>query len=298
MNMESIARGFYFLSALAWYIYALWWVGNTYSINLRHTRRLQHLGGAVILFKLIFEVSLTGYFASLYYDTEVWYWILMKILSYILCNTVLFTCLLLVSKGWSVTRQSLDKEEMTFVGILMVTIFLGYCAYALNPQNLSIILVTFLGFLFYMIVKGTSVTIRGLPPQEIAIIKLYRQFRVIVYLYFTGQILCTILFQFLVWIYQGPSRDYWLGFNMTTDLIDSILVGALFVMFRSKDRGGFPLSDENYRSNEQTIPLVSAKVPEGFKIDLSDIDGPVVIITPERRTLVGERIPYQNIQLI
>jgi len=114
----------YAVSVPIWICLTIWWVWNTYYANAAHTRDIHRLLCWVPIIEVIHGVlSLFNYLScpwgtilSLVYAT---FWSIVTILK----EPVLLLCLLLVAKGWGVTRHALHRREVCVSGLVLALLY-------------------------------------------------------------------------------------------------------------------------------------------------------------------------------
>jgi len=112
------------VSVPIWICLTIWWVWNTYYANAAHTRDIHRLLCWVPIIEVIHGVlSLFNYLScpwgtilSLVYAT---FWSIVTILK----EPVLLLCLLLVAKGWGVTRHALHRREVCVSGLVLALLY-------------------------------------------------------------------------------------------------------------------------------------------------------------------------------
>ncbi|CAG9326306.1 unnamed protein product [Blepharisma stoltei] len=311
---------FYFSGlAVVWLSFTIWWIFNTWYRNKRFTKPLQR----IMLLLLIFK-TLCNFFFSLYYiscedSAESSYFALAGISAYTLYNTFIFVILILISKGFGITRDVLDRQEVTLIAMTMGAVYLAFSAYVINPE-LVIVLIAMFATLFYLTIKYSYSNIKTLQTKLgyliseniVQIIPAVRQkismlkaFVVLVYFYFAQNIF-TILFLIMgVQIFMSPDRSYRNGIDIFTETCDSISLLWIMYLFRSKDRGVyFNISVIGNEAPAQALPpFLKAGIPKG--IDEEDRDNVSLVVFcpqefdknhPYRRLMIATPIPRAPIE--
>jgi hypothetical protein len=65
-------------------------------------------------------------------------------------QTILTACLLLIAKGWSITRYTLPKNDLSSITLLMGAVYLTYSAFYVseNVKSMSYFVTFFLNLLY------------------------------------------------------------------------------------------------------------------------------------------------------
>lgn len=297
--------------ALCWAVFGVWWISNTYFTNSSYTRPLQKIMCFVVLFKLLNEVFIACSLASSSSLAKT-YWGLAYTSTFTLYNTFVYTSLILISKGFCITRDLLERSEVTVVAMTMGGVYLGFSAYMMNPAQLFILPLVMLSVLFYLVVHYTLGCLRaltsryqGLLNSDIeamlepvnAKIKLFKNFLSAVCFFFLSQLLVTCVLQAEVaFLVPSMPSAYYIAVNLGEEFCETAALIVIFVLFRSKYHGLFATLQQigTGMQVQPVAPLINAQVPEGYPLDLWRIpnDIPVVVYPPQD---FNSEYPYQNL---
>lgn len=86
-----------------WLAFSLWWTWNSWYPNRMNTKPVHKIMSFVLLFKTLFEIDCAFLFAFCD-NTASSYLGLARATTFTLSNTFVFTSLVLLSKGFCVTR--------------------------------------------------------------------------------------------------------------------------------------------------------------------------------------------------
>ena len=142
-------------SMICWFAGTAWWMINCRCINQRYAKPVHLILSSALVFRCIeqfFRFLVLEYCASDYVE----YYGLGVSSAFTLFNTFLYTILLLMSKGLSLTREYLERNEVSIIALTMGAIYLGFSAYTIDKENLKIVLILMLGVLWYTIYTNSS----------------------------------------------------------------------------------------------------------------------------------------------
>lgn len=152
-----------------WAIFIIWWAYNTWYLNGRYTKSLQKLILFVLLFKTLhtFFFGCSKIFCSSLEDEA--YWGLATTSTFTLYNTFLYTVIALISKGFCVIRETLSRNEVTSIALIMGLVYLGFSAYLIASDSIAPFLIGLIGLLF---LNSSSSSIKNLRLMQIRYINL------------------------------------------------------------------------------------------------------------------------------
>jgi len=294
-----------------WSIFTAWWISNTWWFNARHTKPLHKIMSFVLIFKSLYCIFVSLLVSTCFEGTAFQYWGLAMTSTFTLYNTFIYTNLVLISKGFCITRYMLHRSEITVVAMTMGAVYLGYSAYMIEPSRLTLLLLIMMLSLFYITAKFTMQNIAALRIQlssmsqsNIAVLippvakklSMMRNYLKILYFYFISQLFHNIVFVNGLPNLIEASWDYNFGIDVFRETCEMVAIFIIFLIFRSKDQGQFFAIPE-VGFNNYVAPLAtfySAKVPVGNQVLNVDRKAPIVIYCPQQ--FDTER-PYNNLMI-
>ena len=155
---------FYGIFTGIWLCYTVMWVINTWLLNKPHSKPLHRVITFFLIFKCIYLICTCLSMFSCKAN-KACYWDMATTSTYTIYNTFLLTNLLLISKGFNIIREYLDRSELTFMAIMMGGIYLSFSAYTINKSKLILILLIVLCILTYFYLNFTNLNIRKLENR-------------------------------------------------------------------------------------------------------------------------------------
>lgn len=163
--------------------------------HLQSSQNLQNLISFGIFLKCLHSISVSSLivFTGLSPDD---YLSLAITSSYTLYNTAIYSALVLISKGYCITRTQLRRGEKTMIGLIVGALYLSFSAFIIGKAGLRVFQIAVLLVLFCMIVKFCNSTIQGLSQESTGHrattqkLHLMSSFLVTMYIYFSEQLLC------------------------------------------------------------------------------------------------------------
>ncbi|CAG9333326.1 unnamed protein product [Blepharisma stoltei] len=307
---NSLVLGyFYIFASIAWGSCFIWWIINTWKINWRFTKPLQKVIVLVLCFKTFNDIFLSPRYFTCQESAAYDYWDLAWSSTYTLYNTFIFTSLILISKGFGITRDMLERSEVTVIAMTMGAVYLGFSAFMINPQQLIILLDIMLSILFYLTWKYCSANIKALqtrlnslrdsnitqmiPPtsEKVSMLKFF--LKVCYFFYF--QKILTITFLMIVASFLDPPEIYWDIVVIFGEVCETISLFIIIYLFRSKDRGlYFNISVVGSQAQTQPLaPYLQAKIPDGLELPERS-DETVVVLCPQE---FDREHPYKRLML-
>eukprot|EP00741_Cyanophora_paradoxa_P005933 tig00000949_g5751.t1 len=155
-----------------WILYALLWIFSWYRFRRRHNVVLQRAMTVVPAMKTVLGAVTVTFFRSCIgsgsgecelplFGLYVTVWVLYE------CSQ--FTVLLLISKGWCVTRANLAMEEHRHIKIIVLLLGLSLLAYYVLNQLFAFGLIVVYFILLGSIFSNLSVNLRALKAQLLLI---------------------------------------------------------------------------------------------------------------------------------
>lgn len=155
----------YFSFFAIWLIFTLWWIFNTWVVNRNNSKSIQKVIALVIILKTLYIGFYSG--SKLYCNTDEdeAYWGLAITSTFALYNTFVYTLLALISRGFCLIRETLDRIEVTSIALIMGVVYLSFSSYLITPSDLGPYLIIVLGYLFYLNVKNSIKNIKFLQAR-------------------------------------------------------------------------------------------------------------------------------------
>jgi hypothetical protein len=313
VDYNELEKYVYLLVAFGflWGIFTVWWIGNTWWFNAPHTKPLHKLMFSVPFLKSFNCIFLSLLASTCFEGTSYQYWGLAMTTTFTLYNTFIYISLVLISKGFCITRDMLHRSEIGEISMTIGAVYLGYSAYMIEPSRLTLLLLIMILSLFYITVKFTNQNITALRIQHSSMLQsniavlippvakklsMMRNYLKILYFYFISQ-----LFHNIVFVYGLPnlievSWNYFFGIDLFRETCEILAIFMIFVIFRSKDQGQFFAIPE-VGFNSYVAPLAtfySVEVPIGNQVSNVDRKAPIVIYCPQQ--FDTER-PYNNLMI-
>ena len=285
----------------SWILYSSWWIFQTWYINPRYSQPLHR----IITFFLIFK-SLNCIFTltsiSLCNIGEACYWDLAVNSTYTIYNTFMYTHLLLISKGFNIIKEYLNRSELTFVAMGMGSIYLGYSCYSIRKANFILMLALIISAALYSFTRFTMQNLKKLNLRKRVFlshmnntmvlitqqkINLFRRFLKLTSLMLTGK----ILYLMLKWMQvKNQIRMDFTYISIADDLSELLTASAVTFLVRAKFRGY--LYDMHSEQIEHELrPLthfLQAKVPKGFRTEIKP-NLSFLVVTPKGKFICNQR---------
>lgn len=202
-----------------------------------------------------------------------------------------------MSKGFCITRELLDRSEVTIVAITMGASYLGFSAYMVQQIQLSFMLIVMMFIFFYLNVKYTINNIKILQARysilrntnlELLLssyavkLKLLKCYLAILHLFFVIQLSLLLAVEVGGVIIGDSSLRSSNYVNFTDELCESLVIIIILYIFRSKDRGQLYFASifEDENEDEMPPPLLSARIPNSHDISVSR-DSIILVFCPQ-----------------
>jgi hypothetical protein len=248
--------------------------------------------------------------ACLYYSEQSGgvdiYWLLVCSSTFTLYNTFTFTILLLLSKGFFITRFMLTRPEITSLAVSMGVIYLAFSAYIIAPGALYIILLVVIIFTCFRVVTYSKIVITNLTRRLAVLIssdiaplvrpvqaklRLMRVFQGTCVFYFVSQGVIYSIFFTIVPESTTVSWEYDLISVAVEQLCELLAISMIFILFRARRHEQFFTLPDFSGLNEQfqLPPIYKAEVvSDAHGVTEADAGRPIVILTPEMMENLGE----------
>jgi hypothetical protein len=213
--------------------------------------------------------------------------------AYTLYITFVFLTFILIGKGFSLCRSSMDVDELKLVGIAMCAVYLGFSVYMADPGGLCLLLLAMLLVLYYSTSACTQQSIEVIKLQLIWLItseipemmrpvrlklQMLTSFSVLMSLFFVSQVLINGLVSFCFPLVVEDHSSLYLWADVLEEAFELVCLTWIFFIFRAKYRGQyFSLTQYNVQPHHRRVPLIQASTAYGLK-DISDL--PVVFVPP------------------
>jgi hypothetical protein len=303
-SLSSFAFLFTGLSCY-WVGFSCWWYFNT----KRFYSQLQLIHRYVFM-TLVLRSLYCIFTACLYYSEQNGgvdiYWLLVCACTFTLYNTFTFTILLLLSKGFFITRFVLTRPEITSLAVSMGVIYLAFSAYILASDALYIILIVVIIFTCFRVVTYSRVVISNLTRRLAILIssdieplvrsvqaklRLIRTFQGTCVFYFGSQVVMYSIFFTIVPESTTVSWEYDLISVAVEQLCELLAVSLIFILFRARRHEQFFTLPDFSGLNDQfeLPPIYKAEVVTGsYEVSEAYAGKPIVFLTPEMQENLGE----------
>lgn len=296
-------------SLIIWVAGTIWWIVNSRYINSRFTKPVHF----ILSFALVFKSSerVFSYLSLMFCESENYqYYDLGLSSAYTLYNTFLYTILLLMSKGLSLTRDYLERNEISLIALIMGVIYLGFSAFTINKQDLKPILILMLSILWYSIYSNSKKVILTLMQRyammrannlnrtlqaiktKISMMKLFTKLTSFL---FCSQLACIFTEIILIILGENSDLDYRTTLAVVEDFSLLVSVFGICIVFMPRYRGNFfEMADfETENEMREVTPMYEA-VLSGQNQELV-YDKPFVLTNPVNP--FEEQNMYQSIMI-
>mmetsp|Transcript_27537 Transcript_27537/g.49656 ORF Transcript_27537/g.49656 Transcript_27537/m.49656 type:complete len:326 (+) Transcript_27537:813-1790(+) len=301
--MSEVAAQAYLFTGLAtyWIAYSVWWYVNTKRFYTQLQLIHRYIFMTLILRSLYCVFSACLYFSGGSGGGAI-YWLLVCASTYTLYNTFTFTILLLLSKGYFVTRFVLTRPEITNLAVSMGVIYLAFSAYVIAPDALFSILLVVILFTCLRITVYSRVVIANLKQRLESLtrsgieplirpvqakLKLMRIFLGVCIFYFVSFMTQIIMTSVFVNNFPTSTNVSWevstISFAIE-ELFELVAISIVCYLFRARSHEQFFTLPDFTGSNEHyDLPsFYNAEVAKAsFEVPENDAEKPIVILTPE-----------------
>ena len=200
-----------------------------------------------------------------------------------------------MSKGLSLTRDYLERNEISLIALIMGAIYLGFSAYTINTDNLKPVVILMLCILWYNIHKNSARVIETLN-QRYTMMRLNNLHRTLqatnskismmkLFKHLSDFLFIAELLVFLITIFLGLLEDYEdsntkIFIICSLEIAEIISVSGICIVFAAKHRGSFfDMADfENGDEIREVTPMYEAV---NLAEDQETIqDKPFILINP------------------
>lgn len=285
----------YVLTSLFWFGFTSLWIINSKFINSQYTKSVHFIISFVLVFKSFYSVFSFSTNKHCIESISLNYYKLGQNSGYTLYSTFFYTVLILISKGLSLTRNYLERQEISFIALLMGLIYLGFSAYTIDKHNLKFLVVLILCIIWYSTYKNTVKIIKGLKNRYLLLNNnnLYRTLQAIMAkidimvnfsrlanFLFISQIVCIGFEGVLSLNIFKYNRVYDSVLIICSEILESVCIFGICVLFIPKYRGTFFEITELEGENEirGITPMFKAGPPSNVRETSQDM--PFVLINP------------------
>lgn len=150
--------------SVLWLLYAAWWGVSIWLTHSSLTKSLHKLIFVVLIFKALY-IGLFG--LSLLYtksEGDIIYWGIATTSTFTLYNTFVYTTFSLISRGFCILRDSLNRLESGSVALIMGVVYLSFSTYLIAQDSLAPMILVIVGLLFY---SSSSCSIKNIKSLQI-----------------------------------------------------------------------------------------------------------------------------------
>ena len=233
------------------------------------------------------------------------YWDLATTSTFTIYSTFLFTNLLLISKGFYIIKDYLNRKDMTFIAISMGGIYLGFSVYNFDKTKLVFLLFGMLCVLFYLFLRFTTDCIKKLIlkhselssndvqiliPAVVSKIRMYKLYYKVLCVYLIEKIIGLSLL-WLISNFENVTEEYFFISSIIDEITELTSIVLISLVFRARFRGVFfNLNISEYASEVlRFIGFYKAKVPKSFNTYITN-NYPLLLIKPKGKY----NFSYQN----
>ncbi|CAG9316541.1 unnamed protein product [Blepharisma stoltei] len=302
---------FYSTAGGIWTIYFIYWIINTYIKNIQHIKPLHKIITFIVIFKMM-NVDFAALQSFTCRDTSDLYpyWSLGYTSTYTLYNTFLYTSFILISKGFCVTRELLDRTEVTVIAMTMGLSYLGFSAYMIQQMEFSFFLIVMIFVFFHLNVKYTIENIKslqdrynilrnanlpGLLSSYMMKINMLKFYLLILHIFFIEELSVILAVEIGEIVLEDSTLRYSDYINIPDEIFESIGIMIILFIFKAKDRGQlFFLSIyQDETEDQRPAPFLSARLPLGHDEAFHE-ENPAIVLCPQEFNPLK---PYKSVML-
>jgi len=253
-----------------WTIFGGYWLLNTWWWHQRNSSALHKALFAMLVLRALCDL-LTGLLFTTcpFTGGSVMYLTLAVNTSFTLSCTLQYTCLLLIAKGFGVSRHTLERREISELVTALVVTYLGFSAYNLQPTVLGPMALGLLCGLFCLTLFYTVKTLRKIELQ----IASYRQhdipqlivptalkwqvvhkFYYLAMPFFLVKIAHMSASEVIVKWFNEAMFDWYLWGDLVGGVLEAVLLGAILALIRARELS--PYSSLDYSHDLVFSPMV------------------------------------------
>lgn len=306
-SVERLLKGVY---SIYWASVCIWWIINYKFINPQYTKPIHFMLTFILVFRFLY--SLFNYFitdvsySSGYYS----YFSLGNSSTEVIFSTLLYTILLLMSKGLNLTRDNLERQEISNISLLMGVIYLIFSIYTIDRDNLKFILIILLSSCLVLTHRNSSRVIRNLIQRhrimrnynfnrtlestflKLSMMKRFRLFNGLLFLVLLG---CTSIEVAAYWLGLEKAEEIIFGMESIEEGCQAVCLLGIYIIFMPKFRGAsFDLAEfENENEQIELAPMYEGKIQFDSN-DGVEANKPFVLILPNDEGFDSSH-PYSNV---
>ena len=288
----------YAASGTLWVALFLWWYVFVTCVARSHVRSLHRLMTFTLAFKCLYNLSESLFLATCPATSPTsGYLYLATCSSYTLYYTFLFTLLLLISKGYCVTRYALFRQEVTVVAVMMGAVYLCFSAYTLDQNGLYPLVFLVMATVLFTTARYTIRTLKAvrlhvthLAQANVQELLAPAQKKLGIISCFLRLLLTYFIVELVLMVTLVPASLLSFGVLLANEtakeLCEVCTIFWIFFLFRPRDLGPFgslPLVESSDPQQVRSLPpLLTAYIPESRLEDLSKLTPvmPLVIVQP------------------
>ena len=155
-----------------WLGFGGYWLVNTWWLHQRNSNALHKALFSMLVLRALCDLLTGLLFTTCPFTSSVVMYLTLAVnTSFTLSCTLQYSCLLLIAKGFGISRNTLERREISELVTALVVIYLGFSAYNLQPAVLGPLALALLCALFCLTLIYTVKTLRRVELQ----IASYRQ---------------------------------------------------------------------------------------------------------------------------
>ena len=216
-----------------------------------------------------------------------------------------------MSKGLSLTRDYLERNEISLIALIMGVIYLSFSAYTIDPTNLQPLRIVILSILWYSIHNNSIKVIFVLLQRYNMLrannlnrtieatktkINMMKNFKRLTNLLFFSQITNVIGKISLIILYKGEYTSWDFFLTVFNEFLQIVAVFGICVVFMPRYRGSFfEMADfESGGELREVTPMYDVEIPSGNQEIFND--KPFILINPSESPL-DSFSPYKNLMI-
>lgn len=298
------------ISFAYWILICTWWIVNYKFLNPQFTKPIHLMLSFTLFFRLL--SSLFGFLLSNTPNSTLMsnYFTLAFNSSYAIFNTLLYTLLLLLSKGLNLTNDHLERQEMSKISLIMGMLYLSFSVYTINKDYFSILFVFTLCICWALTHLNTLRVFRKLTHRHRIMrnynlsrtlastsvkIKMMKWFRICYNLLFLLIVFPSVTEMIFYWLDEDFGRGFRLALDVESEIGQAVCVLGICVVFMPRDRGSFfQLSEfENDNDEVEVTPMYEGRV-DAECMDEVESNKPFILILPHEESIKNPH-SYANV---
>lgn len=275
-----------------WEQFIVYWIYNTYFENFARSNFLQHwITACLVIFNIHNLISLF----SLIWQKPSYYEILQP-MTFIVYSSMFYAVVLSMSRFPWTRQPRLTRRRVYLYISVFFSILAANCTYLLNKsariptQGILIFVVYFLGFKYSTRAIEILMLSFGLNRSELEPLLLIHIFRISSMLYLSFEILCNILFRYVLDLLLIDKFEYNMVVKISLCVLGNFNMLLIFVLFRTRSAEYIDMELHS------PLPLIHARLPKGYIVDsrLLDSEVPILVRIPGD---FDRQNPYKSVLL-